>query len=90
MDGYEQSLCNTHDRCVFDKQCPNYLLNCAEHELPDWHEGNNVIVDANANAELAMRVKALEADVAALQRRTEVLTEQVGDLLRAYDALRRR
>jgi hypothetical protein len=47
-------------------------------------------VDTNANAELSMRVKALEADVVALQRRAEVLTEQVGDLLKAYDDLRRR
>jgi hypothetical protein len=47
-------------------------------------------METNANAELAMRVKALEADVTKLQRRAEVLTEQIGDLLKAYYALRRR
>lgn len=37
-------------------------------------------VDTNVNAELSMRVKALEIDVAALQRQMAVLAEDVRQL----------
>jgi hypothetical protein len=43
-------------------------------------------VDTNANADLVMRVKALEADVAGLQRRVQILT----DLLRSRAEWERR
>jgi hypothetical protein len=45
-------------------------------------------VETNAGAELAMRVKALEADVAALQRKISGLTGVVEMLIDRVDRLR--
>jgi uncharacterized protein YceH (UPF0502 family) len=45
-------------------------------------------MDANANADLAMRVKALEADVAELQRRISGLTGVIEMLIDRVDRLR--
>jgi hypothetical protein len=49
-----------------------------------------VSVDTNSNAELSMRVKALEADVAALQQRVRVLNELFHDAVRVMTEDQRR
>lgn len=47
-------------------------------------------VDTNSNAELSMRVKALEADVAELQSKITTLIVAMGSMSNQLDGLRRR
>ena len=47
-------------------------------------------VDTNSSAELSMRVKALESDVAALQQRVRALNELFHDAVRVMTEDQRR
>jgi uncharacterized protein YoxC len=54
----------------------------------DWE--SIVSMETNASADLAMRVKALEADVQRHNQRIVTLTEKVNELLADVDNLRHR
>lgn len=61
---------------------------CDPMKVPHVRKGYEVTMETNANAELAMRVKALEADLAALQWKIVGLTGAVEILIDDLKALR--